>query len=112
LQELLRLYGLDGLSDRHPQSLSGGERQRLVVACGEAKEPELLFLDEPTSGLDGANMGLIAARLRARAEAGCCVVLISHDLELLGRVSTAHCNCTHAQNSNTTRRRPECQRTE
>jgi len=86
---LLRRYGLEGLAGRHPQSLSGGEKQRLVVACGEAKEPNLLILDEPTSGLDGANMELIAQRLRALAEAGCCVLLISHDLELLGRV----CQC-------------------
>ncbi|SNS07478.1 energy-coupling factor transport system ATP-binding protein [Humidesulfovibrio mexicanus] len=103
VQELLRLYGLDGLADRHPQSLSGGERQRLVVACGEAKEPDLLILDEPTSGLDGANMGLIAARLRARAEAGCCVVLISHDLELLGRVCHCALRLPLAHNSNTTK---------
>lgn len=86
---LLRRYGLEGLSGRHPQSLSGGEKQRLVVACGEAREPALLIVDEPTSGLDGANMALMAERLRARAEAGACVVLISHDLELLGRV----CHC-------------------
>ncbi|MHC1752708.1 ABC transporter ATP-binding protein [Humidesulfovibrio sp.] len=86
---LLRRYGLEGLAGRHPQSLSGGEKQRLVVACGEAKEPNLLILDEPTSGLDGANMELIAQRLRVLAEGGCCVLLISHDLELLGRV----CHC-------------------
>jgi energy-coupling factor transport system ATP-binding protein len=89
VSDLLRLYGLDGLAHRHPQSLSGGEKQRLVVACGEAKEPALFIVDEPTSGLDGANMALMAERLRARAEMGACVVLISHDLELLGRV----CHC-------------------
>lgn len=89
LEELLGLYGLSHLSERHPQSLSGGEKQRLVVACGEAKNPDLLILDEPTSGLDGANMALIAARLEALAEAGACVALISHDLELLGRVCHA-----------------------
>lgn len=89
VSDLLRLYGLGGLAHRHPQSLSGGEKQRLVVACGEAREPALLIVDEPTSGLDGANMALMAERLRARAEAGACVVLISHDLELLGRV----CHC-------------------
>ncbi len=81
--ELLDNYNLKHLADRHPQSLSGGEKQRLVIACGEAKIPDILILDEPTSGLDGANMQLIAHNARRNAERGTCVLLISHDLELL-----------------------------
>ena len=81
---LLDKYGIAHLAERHPQSLSGGEKQRLVIACGEAKNPDVLILDEPTSGLDGANMELIAQSTRDFARRGACVLLISHDLELLG----------------------------
>ncbi len=80
---LLEQYNLAHLADRHPQSLSGGEKQRLVIACGEAKTPDIFILDEPTSGLDGANMRIIARNARKNAERGACVLLISHDLELL-----------------------------
>ncbi len=81
--ELLALFNLSHLAQRHPQSLSGGEKQRLVIACGMAKEPAILILDEPTSGLDGYNMTLVARSIRTAADRGAVVLLISHDLELL-----------------------------
>ena len=83
---LLRELALDHLEGRHPQSLSGGEKQRLVIACALAKQPELFILDEPTSGLDGRNMRRIAAALKACAGRGACVLLITHDLELMDAV--------------------------
>ena len=83
VDELLELFNLKHLGTRHPQSLSGGEKQRLVIACGMAKNPEILILDEPTSGLDGRNMRLVADSIRTAAEQGAIVLLISHDLELL-----------------------------
>lgn len=81
--ELLYLFALDALADRHPQSLSGGEKQRLVIACAFAKEPDVLILDEPTSGLDGDNMRRIATALTGLAGRGACVLVITHDLELM-----------------------------
>jgi len=80
---ILKAVGLDLLQDRHPQSLSGGEKQRLVIACGLAKKPDILILDEPTSGLDGANMQRIANVIKEAATHNICVLLITHDLELL-----------------------------
>jgi energy-coupling factor transport system ATP-binding protein len=84
VEEYLDRLGLLHLAERHPQSLSGGEKQRLVIACGMIKQPEVLILDEPTSGLDGRNLNLVVALVRRAAEQGACVVLISHDLELIG----------------------------
>ena len=83
VRELLELFGLSDLAGRHPQSLSGGEKQRLVIACAFAKRPDVLILDEPTSGLDGGNMLRIAHALRLLAERGACVLVITHDLELM-----------------------------
>ncbi len=81
---LLTLFALEGLADRHPQSLSGGEKQRLVIACAFAKRPDVLILDEPTSGLDGRNMRRIADALDQLARRGACILVITHDLELMG----------------------------
>ena len=81
---LLSLFALEGLAERHPQSLSGGEKQRLVIACAFAKRPDVLILDEPTSGLDGRNMRRIADALDLLAGRGACVLVITHDLELMG----------------------------
>ena len=81
--ELLDLFGLSALADRHPQSLSGGEKQRLVIACAFAKNPDVLILDEPTSGLDGGNMLLMAEAVSMLAARGACVLVITHDLELM-----------------------------
>ena len=83
VEAILTSLNLTHLAERHPQSLSGGEKQRVVIACALAKNPAILILDEPTSGLDGANMAAIARVLKAEAEKGRAVFLITHDLELL-----------------------------
>lgn len=89
VKQTLEQYSIAHLEHRHPQSLSGGEKQRLVIACATIRNPRLLILDEPTSGLDGRNLDSIARNIRLFASKGCCVLLISHDLELLEQV------CTH-----------------
>lgn len=89
VRDLLAFFNLDHLARRHPQSLSGGEKQRLVIACGIVRNPDILILDEPTSGLDGANMRLIAQGVADMAKTGTCVLMISHDLELIEMTATA-----------------------
>ncbi len=84
----LEQYGLTHLTERHPQSLSGGEQQRLAVACAAVRRPRMLILDEPTSGLDGESMRRMAESMRRAAEAGACLLVITHDLELMDRVCT------------------------
>jgi energy-coupling factor transport system ATP-binding protein len=79
-------YGLTQLAARHPQSLSGGEKQRLAVACAAVRRPHILILDEPTSGLDGENMSRMAEGMEHAAREGACLLVITHDLELMQRV--------------------------
>lgn len=80
---MLVRFDLADLADRHPQSLSGGQKQRLVIACGIIKEPEILILDEPISGLDRINMDAISKMIQSLADRGTCVLVITHDLELI-----------------------------
>ena len=67
-------------------TLSLGNQQRVQVAAALLHEPELLILDEPFSGLDPIAVDAMAARLRARAEAGVPVLFSSHQLELVERL--------------------------
>lgn len=84
-QAALSRVGLEGLEARHPLSLSGGQKQRLLLAVASVSGREVLVFDEPTSGLDGRNMRLTADLLRGLADAGACVLLITHDVDLVGR---------------------------
>ncbi len=98
-QGFLQDFGLAHLADRHPQSLSGGEKQRLVIACALAKNPQILLLDEPTSGLDGTNMQRLITVLQRCQKQGICILLITHDLELLHHVGTYALRLPLAQHS-------------
>ncbi len=71
-----------------PAELSGGMLKRAALARAIALDPELLFLDEPTSGLDPASAaGVDELILRTHAQYGPSIVIVSHDLDLLWRVS-------------------------
>jgi len=75
-----------GLADRagsQLQSLSHGNQQRVQLAAALVHEPELIVLDEPLSGLDPVGIDDIGAVLVERANAGCCVVFSSHQLDLV-----------------------------
>ena len=82
---LARLYemGLEPFASRHPASLSGGQKQRLLLALAAESGRNLLVFDEPTSGLDGYNMRLTVKLLRQLAAEGKCLLLITHDMDLI-----------------------------
>ena len=77
----LARFGLDASAARaFPHQLSAGMARRLMLAMATIGEPDLVVADEPTSGLDPDNAQVVLARLRALANAGKGVLLITHDL--------------------------------
>jgi phospholipid/cholesterol/gamma-HCH transport system ATP-binding protein len=73
---------------KYPNELSGGMRRRAALARAIVMDPELLFLDEPTAGLDpiiAAGFDELVRQLKALL--GLTVVMVTHDLDSLWRIS-------------------------
>ena len=51
-REIMELFGIAHLAERHPHSLSEGQKRRVSIAAVAASQPELLLLDEHTAALD------------------------------------------------------------
>jgi oligopeptide/dipeptide ABC transporter ATP-binding protein len=74
--------------DNHPFGLSGGMSQRAMIAMALAAEPRMLIADEPTTGLDATIQARIVDLLDdLKTRLGMTMVLISHDIGLIARLS-------------------------
>jgi oligopeptide/dipeptide ABC transporter ATP-binding protein len=69
---------------KRPHEWSGGMLQRAAIVAAGAHTPPLIIADEPTSALDADRADAVLEALRTT---GAGILLISHDLELVGRHS-------------------------
>jgi len=75
--------GLGARAHDRVETLSHGNQQRAQLAAALVHDPELLVLDEPLAGLDPGGIDAVSEVLRGRARTGCCVLLSSHQLDLV-----------------------------
>ena len=86
-EALLDIVGLKHQSQRWAGELVWVQRQQLQIARAMASEPSLLLLDEPTAGMGAAETEEIEAIVRRINETGVTIMLVSHDVDLVARLS-------------------------
>ncbi|MEL6406913.1 MAG: ABC transporter ATP-binding protein [Chloroflexota bacterium] len=82
VQDMLKLVGMSGMSERYPHQLSGGQQQRIALARALASEPSVVLLDEPFSNLDAARRKQVREEVRQILQlAGATGIFVTHDQE-------------------------------
>ncbi|MBQ5364720.1 MAG: ATP-binding cassette domain-containing protein [Spirochaetales bacterium] len=76
--EVLDIFGLGPSKHNHVEKLSGGQLRRLSISMEFVSNPSLFILDEPDSGLDGVMARDLMKELRAIANQGKIVIVITH----------------------------------
>jgi polar amino acid transport system ATP-binding protein len=79
-KDLLTRVGLSDKVDNYPAQLSGGQQQRVAIARALAMNPKLMLFDEPTSALDPELVGEVLDVMRALANDGMTMVVVTHEI--------------------------------
>lgn len=84
--EALAAAGILPLADVPVSAVPYGQRHLVELARALVAQPEVLLLDEPATGLTDAERERLTRLVRRIAARGALVVLVEHDLEMVGRV--------------------------
>ncbi len=87
-EALLHKVGMYERRDYYPAHVSGGQQQRAAIARALAMEPEVMLFDEPTSALDPELVGEVLAVMRALAEEGRTMLVVTHEMGFARDVSS------------------------
>ncbi|MDH2328454.1 amino acid ABC transporter ATP-binding protein [Cereibacter sp. SYSU M97828] len=91
VEEKARMYlakvGIGDKADAWPAQLSGGQQQRAAIARALCMEPRALLFDEPTSALDPELEQEVIRVIKALADEGRTMVIVTHDMKLAADVS-------------------------
>ena len=83
----LAKVGIGDKCDAYPAQLSGGQQQRPAIARALCMEPTALLFDEPTSALDPELEQEVVKVIKALAEEGRTMLIVTHDMRLAADVS-------------------------
>ncbi len=73
---------------KRPAQLSGGQQQRVAIARAMAMRPMLMLFDEPTSALDPELVGEVLEVIRALAQEGMTMLVVTHEMQFAREVGT------------------------
>ena len=86
-RSLLAKVGIGDKADVYPAQMSGGQQQRAAIARALCMEPEALLFDEPTSALDPELEQEVVRVIKALAEEGRTMLIVTHDMRMAADVS-------------------------
>ena len=84
---LLDQMGIKDQYMKYPNQLSGGQQQRVAIARALTMDPKVMLFDEPTSALDPERVKEVLDAMRALAEKGMTMVVVTHEIEFAREVS-------------------------
>jgi ABC-type lipoprotein export system ATPase subunit len=84
-RKLIAQLGLEAVAGLRPHQLSGGEQQRFALARALVGDPALVLADEPIGNLDASAGAVVLDLLRAIADDGRAVVMVTHQAEATAR---------------------------
>ena len=88
VEDLIELMSLAAFRDKFVAELSTGSRRIVDLAMAIAHDPAVLLLDEPSSGIAQRETEALGPLLtRIKAETGCALLIIEHDMPLITSVS-------------------------
>lgn len=82
-KELISQFDLSDVMHSLGKEVSGGQAQRAALCRAMMNRPQIILADEPTAGLDAVNADRVTDALREAREAGCAVLLATHDPAIL-----------------------------
>jgi octopine/nopaline transport system ATP-binding protein len=87
-RKLLARVGLAEKESAYPAFMSGGQQQRAAIARALCMEPRAMLFDEPTSALDPELVGEVLAVIRALADEGRTMILVTHEMKFAREVAS------------------------
>lgn len=87
-EALLNKVGIYDKRHSYPAQLSGGQQQRAAIARTLAMKPKVILFDEPTSALDPEMVQEVLNVIRALAEEGRTMLLVTHEMSFARHVSS------------------------
>lgn len=86
-------FGLEAVGNQLAGRLPAGQQRLVELARAAISKPRLLCLDEPSSGLSADEVVQLVRILHRLNESGTTILLVSHDMELMGISSVIHVLC-------------------
>lgn len=87
-EEILEKVGLKERAEFYPAQLSGGQQQRVGIARALILDPDVILFDEPTSALDPELVGEVLATIKAVAQTGITMIVVTHEIAFAKEVAT------------------------
>lgn len=79
--------GMSPYINAKPKQLSGGQKQRVAIARALAMQPDVLLFDEPTSALDPQMVGEVLSVIKALANEGFTMIIVTHEMSFAKEIS-------------------------